>query len=526
MPDHYADLRIRVRAWEASCYPVEAELDDGSRFEGGELRLDQQALLASELDSKAYGQLLFNALFAGDIRRAYDKATARADALTEGRLRVQLWVDDEAVELHAIPWERLYHLSRGHPVPLTTSTQTPFSRYTSLETPEPPPVAERPIKVLAAISSPLNLPGGLAPANIEVEIDNLRRGLGDLRKKNAVQVTILPGRSGLSPELRGQLEAEGYQIAEGNTSLDNLVRYLPGMHVFHFVGHGAFRRQSEHGPGQAVLYLEKDDGAWQVAKDDDVVARLAALGDLPHLIFLVACESAVREAKAEHPFIGLGPKLVQAGFPAVVAMQAQVPVESARILTGEFYRRLFEHGEVDQALSQARLLMFKPDRTDWAIPVLFMRLKTGELFAVKAKEAKMPEEKSGQSGGVNISGGNVTVGGDLVGRDKITTTTYGPGVSPDKLVELLKEFASIKRRIGTLDLEDEDKDDLKTNVQRVEDEVKKGEQADTSRVEKALKKIAGMSDDILKVVVASLTNPAAGVAETIRLIAQKAKESK
>ena len=90
MPDRYIDLRIRVRAWEESYYPVEAELDDGSRFEGGELRLDQQALLASELDPKAYGQLLFNAFFAGDIRRAYDKATARADALTKKRLRVQL----------------------------------------------------------------------------------------------------------------------------------------------------------------------------------------------------------------------------------------------------------------------------------------------------------------------------------------------------------------------------------------------------------------------------------------------------
>jgi hypothetical protein len=532
MPDTYTALRLRIRAWKEAggFYPVEAELDDGSRFEGGELRLDQQALLANELNARAYGQILFNALFAGDSLEAYHKATARAGALAEGRLRVQLWVDTEATELHAIPWERLYHLSRGHAVPLTTSTQTPFSRYTSLETPEPPPVTERPIKMLAAISNPLNLPGGLAPANIEVEIENLRRGLGDLRKNNTVQVTILPGRSGLSPELRSQLEAEGYQIAQGNTTLDNLLRYMPGTHIFHFVGHGAFRRQTEHGPGQAVLYLEKDDGAWQVAKDDDIVARLAALGDLPHLVFLVACESAVRDAKAEHPFIGLGPKLVQAGFPAVVAMQAQVPVETARILTGEFYRRLIEHGEVDQALSQARLLMFKPDRTDWAIPVLFMRLKTGRLFAdaakAKAKESKMSEEKPGQSGGVNISGGSVTIGGDLVGRDKITTTTYGPGVSPDKLVELLKEFASIKRRIGTLDLEDEDKDDLKTNVQRVEDEVKKGEQADTSKVEKALKKIAAMSDDILKVVVASLTNPAAGVVEAIRLIAQKAKASK
>src|SRR5574341_1333106 len=201
MPGAYTALRLRIRAWKEAggFYPVEAELDDGSRFEGGELRLDPQALLANELDAKAYGQILFNALFAGDSLEAYHRATARADALTEGRLRVQLWVDDEAVELHAIPWERLYHLSRGHPVPLTTSTQTPFSRYTSLETPEPPPVTERPITMLAAISNPLNLPGGLAPANIEVEIDNLRQGLRDLRKKNTVEVTILPGRSGRAP---------------------------------------------------------------------------------------------------------------------------------------------------------------------------------------------------------------------------------------------------------------------------------------------------------------------------------------
>src|SRR3990172_27218 len=47
----------------------------------------------------------------------------------------------------------------------------------------------------------------------------------------------------------------------------------------------------------------------------------AALGTLPHLIFLVACESATRDAQAESPFVGLAPKLVQAGGPAVGPMQ-------------------------------------------------------------------------------------------------------------------------------------------------------------------------------------------------------------
>jgi hypothetical protein len=526
MPDKFTELRIRIRAWEeqGAYYPVEAELDDGSRFEGGQLRLDRQALLASELDSKAYGQLLFNALFAGDMLQAYHRAVARADALTEGRLRVQLWVDDEAVELHALPWERLYHLSRGHPVPITTSTQTPFSRYTSLETPEPPPVTERPIKMLAVISNPLNLPGGLAPANIEVEIENLRRGLGDLRKNNKIQATIMPGRTGLLPELRSRLETEGYQIAEGNTTLDNLLRHMPGQHIFHFIGHGAFRRQTEHGPGQAVLYLEKEDGAWQVAKDDDIVARLAALGDLPHLVFLVACESAVREAQAEHPFIGLGPKLVQAGFPAVVAMQAQMPVETAKTLTGEFYRRLVEHGEVDQALSQARLLMFKPDRTDWAIPVLFMRLKTGQLFAE-------PEKETGKGGITIKSAGNVSISGDLVRGDKVYSTSSSTTASGAEMPAQLK--AQLKLAMVPIitqmipsrtDDPSVDKDEIKEKVKQIQKEAEKGEQANNAKLERWLKDLESMADDIYQATLQALSS--ANVRVAIDLSVQRATKGR
>jgi hypothetical protein len=540
MPLDYTDLVIRIREWNEAngCYPVEAELeDDGSRYEDGQLRLNMPALLANELNAEAYGKELFNALFTGPIRTAYDVATGRASA-TDGRLRVRLWIDPGAAELHALPWERLYRAGGAVMLPLTTADQTPFSRYTSLSIPEPAPVAERPIRMLAAIANPTGLPGGLPPANLDAEIQNLRRALGEMRKSGKLEVSLLTGRSTLAPELLAQLKSEGYQLLEGGTTLDNLVRYLPGQHILHFIGHGSFQRKTEHGPGQAALHLEKDDGSWKPEKDDDIVKRLAAIGALPHLVFLVACESASRDAKGEDAFVGLGPKLVQAGFPAVVAMQAQVPVETARQLSGEFYRRLMEHGVVDKAMSQARSLTFKPNRTDWGIPVLFMRLKTGELFASPRAEVRMDNEKD--SGDVNISGGgvnfgkvrgNITIGGDVVGRDKITTTvtnvTSSSGVDPMQLVKLLQEFADIKRKIGSLaEVEDEDKEDLKTNVQRIEDEVKKGEAADSSKVEKALKKVAAISDDIFAVVVATLSNPAAGIAKAIQLIAQKAKEGK
>lgn len=525
MPNTYTDLVIRIRAWnEAGAhYSVEAATDDGARFEG-ELRFDRAALLAMELDPQAYGQALFAALFASDIRRAYDKASARAEALHEGRMRVRLWIDDEAVELHALPWERLYHPSRAYAVPLATSTQTPFSRYTSLEIAEPPPVTDQPIKLLAAIANPLNLPGGLAPANVAVEVESLRQALSEFDKAKQLQVTLLPGRTGLAPEQREQLEAEGWKIVDGNTSLDNLLRHLPGQHAFHFVGHGAFKRAGDHGPGQAALYLEKLDGAWQAVKDDEIVSRLAAIGELPHLIFLVACESATRDANAEHPFVGFGPKLVRAGVPAVVAMQAVVPVEMARQLSGEFYRRLFEHGDIDEALSQARLVIFNPKQTDWAIPVLFMRLKDGLLFAKPEKEKK--------PSGINISFGGSGNIGSFVGGNVVTTTVTqtvsgaAAGSVPTgvQLAELIKQFTQIKLQIGALADKDEDeKEELADTVKRIQDEVKKGEAAKADKVERWLKAIEDLSAEVAASTAAALANPAIGASQAVRQVGEKLK---
>jgi hypothetical protein len=269
-------------------------------------------------------------------------------------------------------------------VPLDTSTLTPFSRFTGLEIAEPDPVRERPVRLLVAISNPKDLPSGLSAIEVEREVENLVLALGDLRRNSVIQVTLMPGRTGLSAELRARLQSEGYQVVDGETSLSNIVRRLPHCHVFHFLGHGCFQRNSEHGEGMAALYLEKTDGTWEGVKDEDIVTKLAAVAPLPHLVFLAACESAKRDA--EHPFVGLGPKLVKAGVPAVIAMQDVVPMDLARQLTVDFYRRLLEHGYVDRALNEARLLLFDNKQVDWAIPVLFLRVRDGRLFAAQSLE--------------------------------------------------------------------------------------------------------------------------------------------
>ncbi|HSR31022.1 MAG TPA: CHAT domain-containing protein, partial [Anaerolineae bacterium] len=382
MSEPYTDIRILIgRQSEDGSYPLRAELDDGSVFDGGALRLQMEELLAAVLDPKEYGLDLFDALFSGPIRRAYDKVSGRAEAETQGRVRVRLWIDDGAAELNAVPWERIYHIHRGREVALAASVLTPFSRYTGLELREGEMVTERPVRLLFAISNPSDLPPNLAPIDVEREVRDLHKALGNLQQAGQVEITILPGRTGLSPELHARLERDDYRIKPGATTLTTVLEQLSDCHIFHFLGHGHFERRDSQGEGVTHLHLEQADGTWVATADGVVVDGVARMERPPHLVFLAACESAKRETEAENAFVGLGPKLVKVGVPAVVAMQDLLPMEMAGDLTDRFYSELLEHGVVDRALNAARHALFDAERIAWAIPVLFMRLRAGELFA-------------------------------------------------------------------------------------------------------------------------------------------------
>src|SRR5438552_761716 len=119
MIESHTDILIHIGSRKAvDIYPVSAELDDGSRHQGGELRIDMQKLLSTQLAAESYWLELCDSLFAGRIRRAYDKVMGRAESEAESHVRVRLWIDEGAAELHALPWERLYHIHKGQAVPL------------------------------------------------------------------------------------------------------------------------------------------------------------------------------------------------------------------------------------------------------------------------------------------------------------------------------------------------------------------------------------------------------------------------
>lgn len=546
MPD--TDLLLRIKPQANGVYPVEAIVDggDGGHYTGGELRVAVSEFVPLALDSEKYGKKLFEGLFAGEIRRAYDKAVAKAEADPASHLRVRVWIDANAPELHTLNWERLYHQYRGQVAPLAVSAGTPLSRYTPLETPIPPAVVERPIRLFISVANPSDLPPDLKPARVEEEIETLRQAVSG----NANwQVSLLAGRTGLPQAVKDKLQAEGWELLEGATTLTNIARGVQDAHVWHFIGHGSFNRQTRNG----LLHLEKDDGTRQAAPDVDVVQKLSGARHL-RLIFMVACQSAERPADIEHPFIGVAPKLVQSGVPAIIAMQDFVPMEFARLLTGDFYQRLAAHGKVDEALSEARSTLFGRKSAAWAIPVLFMRLRGGQLFATSAAESETNTRteqaamtqimntvnntinqtgnnnvavqgnnntvvNQSNSGGVNFGsvGGSINIGGDVVGGDKIVTNTGGGNEGgQDPYFFLKTKFKKINKAIDALSADEDTKDDLKKYVSRVLDEVLKGDAADTARLMKNFGNLKDDAPEIAQAILNAFNEPMVTVSNTVR----------
>jgi hypothetical protein len=178
----------------------------------------------------------------------------------------------------------------------------------------------------------------------------------------------------------------------------------------------------------------------------------------------------------------------------------------------------------------------------------------GLLDAYRQAAAPAAAAAVDTGGGAYVGGSVHTAGGDFVGRDEII---YGDRIDGDKVggdkttvgsisdstgfaigpgaqatvtqgvdgEALARLFADVYRQIEARPQDpDVDKGEMAETVQKIEQEVVKGAEANPNKVARWLRFLAGMADDILDVTVACLTHPAAGVAEVVRKVAQKAKE--
>ncbi|MDF3311663.1 SIR2 family protein [Rhodococcus sp. T2V] len=168
-------------------------------------------------------------------------------------------------------------------------------------------------------------------------------------------------------------------VSDGEATLAKITQRLDGRDRFDILlltCHGAI---TDDVP---LLFLEKADGTTDVVDARRVEETFRDLAHRPSLVFLNSCQSA-GVADSRHSADGgalsaIGPRLAAAGVPAVVAMQANVTMQTA----SNFARALFESFAADPVIDRAVAVARDQvrDRGDWWVPVLYSRIRSGRFF--------------------------------------------------------------------------------------------------------------------------------------------------
>jgi cell division septum initiation protein DivIVA len=141
----------------------------------------------------------------------------------------------------------------------------------------------------------------------------------------------------------------------------------------------------------------------------------------------------------------------------------------------------------------------------------------------------MPRKKREVAKPANVSVGNLSdISGNvnIAGRDiKTYSTQTTTGLSAGEIRQLFDQlYARIEARPETPAAA---KEDLKADVKEIQTAVteaaQKNEKVDEGFLSRRFRNIARMAPDLLDVVVATLTNPLAGLGVAVKKIAEKAK---
>lgn len=374
----YADLVITLSKQGADSYWVEQRFsrpDDKVETspERAPARLDIEGLLETVLDPSAHGQLLSKALFDDERLRSYFNE-ALAVTQTDGQsLRLRLLVDRSAPELHELRWETLTNPKDGSF--LTGNQNLLFSRY--LLSPDWSQVtlqSKGRLRGLLMISNPSDLSdNGLAEVQVEQELERCR--------------SALQGMAGLDELVRGPDDDSPASLAELGLRLNH------GYDLLYLVCHGTFK------DGQPYLWLEEDDGKVKRATGQDLVELIANLPPekRPRLIVLAACQSAGTgdlnswSSTDQGALAALGPRLAQAGVPAVLAMQSNILMDTVSVFMPVFFTELLKDGQVDRAMAAARSQVLLKGNSDWWAPALYLRLRGGQLWYEPGFAVQDPE---------------------------------------------------------------------------------------------------------------------------------------
>jgi hypothetical protein len=316
-------------------------------------------------DLKEIGINLWTGLMAGKVGERFETIRQEIEGQIQsgadfGGVRFQFRLSLPP-ELEVLPWEALYHerdfaFLACHPD--HSVLRSPSTRITA---PPPPPPVDGKLKILAVIPAGSGL-------DAEHEWHNLEVAVGSLRDR--IHLERLSGRVD-SDRLGDQLRAEHWDIV-------------------HFIGHG---EQAESGKTLIRLNSSEpgEDERWMEGE------KFASLfvGSRVSLAVLNCCLGA--KPSALRSLSGLGPFLLRAGVPGVVAMRYEIPDGIAIRFSDKFYQELLNGrvpGRVDLAVEHARRSIYQTEDEDAArafvTPILFLAPGCEQLFRLEREIPTQP----------------------------------------------------------------------------------------------------------------------------------------
>jgi len=372
---NYQNFDIWIEKKTDGRYPVVVappSLDDDEYLRDDILSPEFSSLMESFDKNKSsreelerVGKHLFECLFRGRVLTRFHNVLGKVLEDDETGVRIRLFI--KAPEIAVLPWELLYDQRRF----LATWIKTPVVRYLRISEGNRKLTIKPPIKILVAIPSF----SGLKTLDEERIV---KSAFADLERKNLVKLVFMTDRV-------------------SHETIKNKLRDEGPFHVFHFIGHGCFKKDEDDG----YLLVNRDPTGpddVEFLVDVEKLEQLSAeeFADLfqnhltMKLIVLNSCLGA--KLSSVRPLSGVVPRLFGREIPAVVAMQYPVLDAAAARFAAEFYGSLckgYQRGLVDVAVTNARNNMrsgkLRHDLS-FAASVLFMRSDSGVIFHLPLDE--------------------------------------------------------------------------------------------------------------------------------------------
>lgn len=307
------------------------------------------------------GRALFASLFTGPVRENLLGALALVGSRPDLGLRIRLVLDPTASGLlSAWPWELLYRWETRDF--FARDLRTPVVRQLEVQRAALTPVPLDTLRVLVALSNPDDV--------TRLDVESERRSIEDA-------IGSVPG---VDLRFLERPTIEGLRQETRDRPFD----------VLHFVGHGDLDSS-----GRGTLMFENSEGHSRPISGTSLADTLKGLQPI-RLVLLNACETArlPRDSEGKDPYLGTASALIMAGVPAVVAMQFPISDHAALAFSGAFYRNLAAGDPLESAVTEGRLAIFnaQPESWEWATPVLFLGVPTGELFEVPTQRLDNAEQ--------------------------------------------------------------------------------------------------------------------------------------